>query len=171
METYRKNSAVLTETETQNLLTKQDDFMGDSVIGEPAPRLDSHLMKIWNGGTHLDWEWSDENQTVYDRRIAKEAADVAELTKLETDNAYFKKTKIKPWRDRKLVEWIDTPKLQDINVKYSGGFKTWSQALLDERTAKHDELCDWPSLTDFDTYKDDDEIDALKPSAPSWITE
>jgi len=162
METYRKNYQVTTENQGQALLDAKDDFTDNPVVGQPAPLLDSNLLKIWNGGTHLPWQWDDESQQEYDQRTAKEAADADELALLQSDNDHFIEVKIRQWRNGKLSEWIDDTFLKPLKYNLTAGQIT-------ERTAIRQELIDWLDLDDFTTYKTDAEIDALKPSAPSWI--
>jgi len=163
METYRKNYQVTTETQAQNLLDAQNDFYDNPVIGQAAPQLDSHLFKIWNGGTHLTWQWDNESLEEYDQRKAKETAEAAEQDKLESDNDHFIEVKIRKWRDGRLVEWIDETFIKPLKYNLTSPQET-------ERSKLRQKLLDWPGLTDFTTYKTDDEIDALKPSAPSWIS-
>lgn len=163
METYRKNHLVITETQAQALLDAKDDFTDNPVVGLPAPALDGHLLKLWNGGDHLEWEWSDESQQEYDQRTAKEAAVTAEQDKLESDNDHFIEVKIRSWRNGKLKQWIDDTYLKPLKYNLTG-------AQITERVDLRQELLDWTALTDFSTYKTDTEIDALKPSNPTWIS-
>jgi len=163
METYRKNYLVTTETQAQALLDAQDDFYANPNTEMPAPLLGSHLLKIWNGGVHLEWEWSDESQQEYDQRTAKEAVDAAELALLQSNNDHFIEVKIRRWRNGKLTEWIDETYIKPEKYNLTAGQIT-------ERSAIRQELVDWRDLADFTTYKTDDEIDALKPNSPSWIS-
>lgn len=162
-EIYRKNRYFATEAQVQAALTAYGDFYQSPPLGAAPPRLDAHLIKIWNGGNVLDWEWNDETQQEYDRRIAVEAAEAAELALLQSDNEYFKNKKIRPWRNSKLVEWIDITYIRPLLYALTSEQET-------ERINKRQELLNWPGVTDFESYKTDAEIDALKPSAPSWIS-
>jgi len=162
METYRKNYRVTTETQAQALLTAQDAFYDNPDTEKSAPPLDSHLLKIWNGGTHLTWQWDDESQQEYNQRTDKETADAAEQDKLKSNNDYFLDVKIRPWRDQQLVNWIDDTFMKPLKYNLNPPQET-------ERSQLRQELLDWPGLTDFTTYKTDTGIDDLKPSAPSWI--
>ncbi len=162
MRIYRKNNYVATEEQANILLDAMDKFVNKPVIGKPQPRLDADLMKIWNNCKRLDWKWSEEGEADYIRRIAAEKSAKAELERLKTDNDYFKDQKLRPWRDQKLVEWIDATFAKPLLYKLTPKQKS-------ERIQKRQELLDWTSLADFDIYKTDAKIDVLKPSAPSWI--
>ena len=163
METYRKTYTITTEVQAQALLDAQDDFYNNPVIGQAAPRLNGHLLKIWNGGEPLEWQWDNESRQEYDKRIAKETAEEAEQKKLESDNDHFLDIKIRRWRDERLVIWIDDTFIRPL--KYN-----LTVPQVAERIQLYRELLDWPDLTDFSTYKTDTEIDDLKPAAPSWYT-
>jgi len=163
METYRKNHLITTEAQAQALLTAQDDFYKNPVIGRPAPRLDSHLLKIWNSGEHLEWQWDDESRQEHDKRIKKETEEKNEQKKLKSDNDHFLNKKIRPWRNERMVLWIDDTFIRPL--KYN-----LTVPQVAERIQLYRELLDWPDLTDFSTYKTDTEIDDLKPAAPSWYT-
>jgi len=162
MKIFRKCDLVRTEEEAVELLAAQDAFINNPQPGDIPPRLTPELWSIWNSGDVLGWGWEEESLPDKVRRKAKEQAEADELEKLQTDSNYFKATKIRPWRDSKLVEWVDDTFLKPLKYNLTGDQIT-------ERAALHVELCDWPDL--FDEYKTDEEIDALKPSAPSWITE
>jgi len=163
METYRKNYQVTTKSQAQALLDVQDDFYNNPDINKPAPLLDGHLLKIWNGGMHLPWQWSSESQQEYDQRTAKEAKEADAQDKLESDNDHFIEVKIRRWRNGKLAEWIDDTYVKPLKYNLTAGQIT-------ERDDLHQELLDWPGLTDFSTYKTDAEIDDMKPNTPSWIS-
>lgn len=165
-EIYRKNLHVKTEAEAKALLAEMDSFSKNPVIGNPQPILDAHLMKIWNDGSHLSWEWSDETRQEYDQRISAETISSAQLVFYENPGNLeaWKDEKIRPWRDQKLVEWIDYPRLKDLLYD----FDNWTQAQIDERAAMHRTLCDWPDT--FTEYVDDAAIEEAKPAAPSYVT-
>lgn len=163
MEKYRKNHYVTTEAQAIALLDAMDDFINNPEIGKPQPRLDAVLWKIFNNNEgRLDWEWEEETQQEYDKRLKQEKAEADELALLQSDNKRFKQMKIRSWRNVKLQEWIDITFLQPLKYALTPTEET-------ERSDLRQELLDWPALTDFDNYKTDAEIDALKPSAPSWI--
>lgn len=163
MEIYRKNNYISTKQKAIELLTAHDDFINKPVSGKAPPNLDGQLLKIWNGGERLTWEWEDETQEEYDRRIEEKVKVAESLALLKSDNVYFKNTKIRPWRDQKLREWIDDTFQRPLlfNLKTSQE---------QERIKKREELLDWPALNNFTSYKTDTEIDALKPDTPSWIS-
>jgi hypothetical protein len=163
MEIYRKNYRVSTEAQAIALLAAQDEFINNPVIGRPAPILDEQLLNIWNGGEHLEWQWDEETQQEYDGRIAQETAEADELALLQSDNTHFKNVKIRPWRDLQLRGWIDDTFIKPLKYALTPTQET-------ERINLRQELLDWPALVDFDSYKTDAEIDALKPNAPSWVS-
>jgi len=163
METYRKSDTVITEAQAQALLDAQDDFYNNPVIGQADPRLDGHLLKIWNGGEHLTWQWDNETQQEYDQRIVKEESEAEELALLQSDNDHFIEVKIRPWRNQRLVEWIDDTYIKPEKYNLTG-------AQITERTDLRQELIDWRDLDDLTTYKTDSEIDDLKPDPPSWLS-
>lgn len=163
METYIKNSQVQTEAQAEALLTAQDDFITNYQAGSIPIPLDSHLRKIWNNGTHLTWQWSNESQQEYDQRITQETAEDDKLALLQSDNDHFLDIKIRPWRNGKLREWIDDTYIKPLKYNLTAGQIT-------ERTDLHQELLAWPALTDFSSYKTDTEIDVCKISAPSWAS-
>lgn len=163
MEIYRKNNYTQTEEAARKLLDAMEDFINNPATGKPCPRLDSGLLKIWNSGQRLDWEWSEESEQKYHEKKQREKREADELALLKSDNEYFKNKKIRPLRDGWLREWIDDTFTRPLLFKLSSGQKA-------ERVKKRKELLDWPSLADFESYKTDEEIDALKPDAPSWIT-
>lgn len=162
MEILRKSVAVRTEEEAAALLAAMDDFINNPEPGKAQPVLSQRLMEIWNGGDTFEWEWSDETQEEYDIRTAEEDAAAVELSELQNNLEYFKDTKIRPWRNQKLIEWVDETFIKPL--KYA-----LTEAQETERINIRSELLDWPDT--FTEYKTDEEIDALRPSAPGWITE
>jgi hypothetical protein len=163
MEIYRKNSEVSTEAQANQLLDAMDDFVNNPSPEKAQPCLDYQLMIIWNNGERLEWEWNNETLQEYVLRKSRETAKDAELDKLKKDNSHFLAVKIRPWRDKKLQEWVDITYMQ--GQKYAG----MTPEQITERENIYQELLDWPALENFETYKTDAEIDALKPSAPSYL--
>lgn len=161
---YRKNNYIISKEQAEVLLTAMDDFVHNSVIGQAQPRLDDDLMEIWNNGERLEWEWSEETEAEYNLRMKREEADEKELALFKSDNEAWKDAKIRPWRDQKLTEWIDETFIKPL-------FYIFSSEEENERILKRQELLDWPALPDFDSYKTDEEVDALKPKVPGWIKE
>ncbi len=166
MEIYRKNQDVVSEAEAVALLEAQDDFSNNFAPGKVPPRLGAELLRIWNGGEHLDWEWNEETQYEYDTRTASEEAEAAELAFYQNPANLedWKDVKIRPWRDQKLSEWVDNPPHKDLLFDYAN----WTQNQHDERAAIRTTLCDWPGT--FAAWVSDTAIDAAKPAAPSYIT-
>jgi len=164
MEIYRKNRFIETKEQAESLLAEMDIFVKEPVIGKAQPMLDAHLLKIWNNGEHLGWEWSDESQQEYDRRITKEQREAEQLAFWQ-DHANieaWKNAKVRPWRNSKLYQWIDETFMKPLLYVLSSGQEA-------ERIAKRQELLDWPGT--IGEYKTDAELEALRPSAPSWISE
>lgn len=158
---YRKNPLATSREEATALLYKMGEFVKNPILVGVPPQMDAELLAIWNGGDHLKWEWSEESQEEYDGRIAREKAAKKQLKKLKSDLEYFKNIKVRPWRNAKLAEWIDQTFVKPLFFDLTDEQKA-------ERISLRNSLCDWPEL--FDKYVDDSEIDALKPSAPSWIS-
>ena len=165
-EIYRKNNHVTTQAEAETLLAEMDDFKNNPAPGMIPPILDIQLMKIWNDGEHLEWTWSAESEQEEAQRLAKEQAEADLLAFYQNpiNLEAWKDAKVRPWRNAMLYEWIDKPRIQELHYN----FENWTQETLDEREAKRQELLDWPGT--FAIYKTDAEIDAAKPTAPSWAT-
>lgn len=159
---YRKNQYVTSKEQAEDSLAAMDEFVKNPVIGRPRPRLDSELMKIWNGGQRLEWKWSEETQAEYDRRKSLEKLAEEELALFKSDSEAWKNAKIRPWRNRKLGEWIDDTFLRPLLY----GLTKDQEA---ERVKKRRELLDWPALNKFENYRSDEEVEKLRPEAPSWI--
>lgn len=162
METYRKNHKIQTQSEAEALLAAADDFINNPAPGKTSPNLDEHLRQIWNQGDHLDWQWSDETQTEYDARIAREQAEAAQLAFYQdpANIEDWKDVKLRIWRNQMLVLWIDETFIKPLFYALTPRQET-------ERIKKRQELLDWPAT--FIEWVDDAAIDAAKPSAPSWI--
>lgn len=159
---YRKNQYVTSREQAEELLAAMDDFINTPVIGKPQPRLDIELMKIWNNGQRLEWEWSEETKTEYERRKELEKREAEELALFKADNKVWKNARIRPWRNQKLAQWIDDTFLRPLLYNLTGKQET-------ERIKKRQELLDWPALDELESYKSDEEVQTLKPEAPSWI--
>ena len=159
---YRKNQYMTSSEQAEELLAAMDNFINNPVIGKPQPRLDIELMKIWNAGKRLEWEWSEESKAEYERRKEREKLTEEELALFKADNEAWKNARIRPWRNQKLAQWIDDtfvrPLLYDLTEKQEA-----------ERIKKRRELLDWPALPEFESYISDEEVDALRPEPPSWI--
>lgn len=160
---YRKNQYVTSDERAEALLAAIDDFINNPVIGKGQPRLDAELMKIWNNGKRLEWEWSGETQVEYERRKERERLAAEELALFKADNEAWKDAKIRPWRNQKLAEWIDDtfvrPLFYDLTEKQEA-----------ERIEKRQELLDWLALPEFENYMSDEEVAEFKQEAPSWIS-
>jgi hypothetical protein len=160
---YRKNQFTTSKEQAEKLLAAMDDFVNSpTTTGKGQPRLDSELMKIWNGGQRLEWEWSEETRAEYERRKRLEKRVAEELVLFKADNEAWKNAKIRPWRNLKLAEWIDDtfirPLLYDLTEKQAT-----------ERVKKRQELLNWPARPEFESYMSDEKIAKFKPEAPSWI--
>jgi len=159
---YRKNQYVISSEQAEKLLSAMDDFVNNPVIGKGQPRLDPELMKIWNSGQRLDWEWSEKTKVEYERKKALEDQALKKLALFKSDNDAWKNAIVRHWRNIKLVAWIDDtftrPLLYNLTVEQET-----------ERVAKRQELLEWPALPELGSYKTDEELDVLQPSAPSWI--
>lgn len=157
---YRKNQYVTSKEQAEALLAAMDEFVNNPVVGKTPPRPDLELMNILNSG--LDWEWSEETRAEYEARKAREEREAAELALFKADNEAWKNARIRPWRNRKLAEWIDDtflrPLLYDLTKEQEA-----------ERVKKRKELLDWPALDEFESYRSDEEVKALRPESPSWI--
>lgn len=160
---YRKNQYVTSREQAEVLLAAMDDFVNNPVTDRAQPPLDLLLMKIWNSGKRLDWEWSEETEAEYYWRKELEKAKAEKLALFKSDNKAWKDAVIRPWRDRKLREWIDDTFVRPL-------FYDLTREQKEERIKKRQELLDWPALPEFDEYRTLEEVDALKPKAPSWIT-
>lgn len=161
---YRKNQYVTSRGQAEALLEAMDDFVKSPVsTGKGQPSLDSLLMKIWNSGERLDWKWSEETEADYIHGIAREKAAEKELALFRSDNKVWKDAVIRPWRDRKLREWIDDTYIRPL-------FYDLTREQEAEKVRKRRELLDWPALSDFDEYRTLEEVDALEPETPDWIT-
>lgn len=158
---YRKNAFVISKEQVEALLTAMDDFIGKPEIGKAQPRLDLDLMTIWNKGKHLAWEWSEETESNWIRRKAREQEEKNRLDGFRSDNKAWKDAVIRPWRNLKLAEWIDDtfakPLLYNLTPKQEA-----------KRIKKRRELLDWPARPELESYKSDEELDALRPVAPDW---
>lgn len=160
---YRKNQYVTSREQAEALLAAMDDFVNNPVTDRAQPPLDLLLMKIWNSGKWLDWKWSEETEADYIRGIAREKAAEKELALFRSDNKAWKDAIIRPWRDIKLREWIDDTYIRPL-------FYDLTREQEAEKVRKRRELLDWPALSEFESYKTDEEVDALKPETPDWIS-
>lgn len=158
---YRKNDYITSRQQAEALMDAMDDFVKNN-IEQAQPRIDASLMKIWNNGERLEWEWSGETEAEYTGRMEREETAEKELALFKSDNEAWKDARIRPWRDLKLAEWIDETFIKPL-------FYILSSEEENERILKRQELLDWPGLTEFDNYKTGEEVDALKPKAPGWI--
>lgn len=161
-ETYRKNHIVTAKEAAEALLDELDEFILNPEPGKPWPQADSELIRIWNNGNRLDWEWSEESLQEYEQRTAKEKAEADLLELYQSDIEAWKDAKIRPVRAGLLFAWIDETYIKPLLYALTNEQET-------ERIEKRQELLDWPET--FTEWIDDDGIDAARPTAPSWITE
>ncbi len=162
MEKYYKNNTIQTKEQAEKKLGEIDAFITGGP-GKAKPLLDAQLMKIWNNGDRLPWEFVEETQQEID---AKEEQDQAALDKIEAyknDFELFLNEKVRPWRGWALIEWVD---------KYAGKPLLWeslSEEMQSKIRDKRDELLAWPAT--FTKYVTDQTIESKKPANPSYIKE
>ena len=162
---YRKNHLFGSKKAVESALNAMDEFVLGADPGQSPPQLDSVLRQIWNhGGERLKWGWSEESEVESIRKKAEENNEKAEKQRLKDDNEYFKNAKLRAWRNSKLALWVDETFIKPLKFKLSVEQE-------EERKEKREELLNWPNMVEFESYKMDDEIESLKPSPPSWITE
>jgi len=162
MEIYRKNHKIQTQEQAEALLDALDDLINNPEIGKVPPRADRQLLKICNNGERLDWEWEDEEQWEYDRRIATEQAETDLLNFYQNTEHLdvWKTRKVRPLRDQRLRLWIDETFIKPLLYNL-----TYEQEA--ERISKRIELLDWPDT--FEEWESDEDVKAAMPTAPSWV--
>ena len=159
MKIYYKNKNVISEEEFIETLNLLDDFIKNPEPGKPMPQADAQLMKIWNGGDHLDYEFSEETKEEAEQREAEKA--LLDFYKNAENLEAWKDAKVRPLRNALFDPWIN-----DVSMRPTK-YKSYN-VTQEEIDAKHKELCDWPST--FEAWVSDEEIEAAKPSPPSWIS-
>jgi len=156
---------VQTKEQIEQLLSEMDDFVNPNKnpSGKPQPKLDYELMKIWNGGNHLEWEWSEKTPKEDAQREANEQIIQDKINEYKNNLELFKNEKIRLWRDWALVNWFDSlrskPEL----------WEDQSQEIKNEALAMRRELLDFPDK--FINYVIDKTIESRKPAKPSYIME
>lgn len=160
METYYKNPAVQTKEQAEQLLSAMDTFISKGIGAQP--RLDLELTKIWNQGKgHLPWEWSEESQQEIDQKEQQDQSQADKIAAYKADLKLFLDEKVRPWRNSKLAEWVDS---------YAGRPLLWADLSEEMKTKIMDTrsiLLEWPAT--FTKYVTDQTIESKKPAKPSYI--
>jgi len=156
MEKYYKNIRVQTKEHADLLLDEMDNFISSGIGGQP--RVDSELMKIWNNGDRLPYEFSEKPQEETDKeeQLAQSKIDKIELYK--NDLELWKDEQIRPTRNSLMSQWVDS--IRDHGALW----EEQSEEVKSELLSKREELKAWPST--FTEYVENPEL----PEKPSYIT-
>jgi len=159
---YYKNINVQTKEKAEKLLSDMDGFVTGGP-GRSMPRLDAELAIIWNGGNRLPWEWSEKTQQEISLQEKIEEQEKTQVDAYKADIELWKNERIRPWRDRALIEWFDSLRSKP---------ELWNeqtQEIKDEALTLRRDLLDYPDK--FSNYVTDKTVENRRPAKPSYITQ
>ena len=156
MEKYYKNAKTLSRESAELSMTRMDKFVKDGSGGQP--RLDPELIKIWNNGDRLDYEFYEKSQQEIDQEEKLVQSKIDQINLYKDDLELWLDRVARPMRDNAMVLWFDSIRSKpELWNEQSDGVK--EEALSIRQT-----LLDWPST--FTEYVENPEL----PEKPSYIT-
>jgi len=156
METYYKNTQVQTREHADLLLSEMDNFISTGIGGQP--RIDSELMKIWNNGVRLPYEFIEKTQQEIEQEDQSSQSKIDQINLYKNDTGLWKDEQIRPIRDNLMSKWVDS--IRDHGALWEEQTEEIKSELLEKR----EELKSWPST--FLEYIENPEL----PEKPSYIT-